>query len=68
MSKQKGYPYEPLNSIDDYRKPLNNFLLKKEDFFSKLKSKCLIDEETERTEELNKLFDFEIGEELSKLY
>ena len=42
--------------------------MKKEDFFSKLKSKCPDDEEIKRTKETIKLFDIKNGEELTKLY
>ena len=36
LNKKLAYPYEYFNSIDDYKKPVDN--LKKEDFFSKLKN------------------------------
>ena len=36
LIKNLAYPYEYVNSIDDYQKPVNS--LKKEDFFSKLKN------------------------------
>ena len=42
--------------------------LAKEDFFSKLKINCPSDEEIQRTEEIIKLFDIKMGEELIKLY
>ena len=47
LSKKLAYPYENFNSIDDYQKPVNN--LKKEHFFSKLKSGYPDDKEIERT-------------------
>ena len=37
LTKKLANPHESFNSIDDYRKPVDN--LKKEDFFSKLKNK-----------------------------
>ena len=36
LNKKLAYPYEYFNSIEDYKKPVNN--LKKEDFSSKLKN------------------------------
>ena len=59
-------PYEYFNSVDDYKKPVDNF--KKENFFSKLKkNKCPDDEEKERTKEIIKTIDFK-NAELTKLY
>ena len=66
LNKKLAYPYQYLNSINDYQKPVDN--LKKEDFFSKLKNKCPDDDEIERTKEIFKLFDIKNGEELTKLY
>ena len=43
LNKKLAYPYQYFNSIDDYKKPVNN--LKKEDFFSKLKNDYLDDDE-----------------------
>ena len=42
--------------------------MKKEDFFSKLKTKCTDDDEIERTREIIELFDNRNGEELTKFY
>ena len=42
--------------------------MKKEDFFSKVKSKCPSEEEIERTKEIIKLFNIENGEELTQLF
>ena len=53
------------NNIIDYQKPVNN--LEKEDFFSKLKSKCPDDDERERTEEDINLFGIKNGEEITEL-
>ena len=66
LSKKIAYPYEFFNSIDDYKKPVDNF--KKEDFFSKLKNKCPDDEEIERTMDIIKRFNIKNGEELTEIY
>ena len=66
LNKKLAYPYEYFNSIDDYKKAVND--LKKEDFFSKLKNDYSNDEEIERTKEIIKLFNIKDGEELTKLY
>ena len=66
LNKTLAYPYEYFNSIDDYKKPVND--LKKEDFFSKLKNDYPDDDEIERTKEIIKLFDIKNGEELTRLY
>ena len=66
LNKKLAYPYEYFNSINDYKKPINE--LKKEDFFSKLKNDYPDDEEIERTKEIIKLFNIKDGEELTKLY
>ena len=66
LNKKLAYPYEYFNSINDYKKPVND--LKKEDFFSKLKNDCPDDVEIERTKEIIKLFNIKDGEELTKLY
>ena len=66
LTKKLAYPYEYLNSIEDYQKPVNN--LKKEDFFSKLKNKYPDDEEIERTKEIIKIFNIKDGEELTEIY
>ena len=52
LTKKLAFPYEYFNSIDDYKKPVNN--LKKADFFSKLKNKCLDFEEIRRTMDIIK--------------
>ena len=66
LNKKLAYPYENFNSIDDYKKPVNN--LKKEDFFSKLKNDYPDDDEIERTKEIIKLFNIKDGEQLTRLY
>ena len=66
LNKKLAYPYQYFNSIDDYKKPVNN--LKKEDFFSKLKNDYPDDDEIERTKEIIRLFNIKDGEELTKLY
>ena len=65
-NKKLAYPYQYFNSIDDYKKPVND--LKKEDFFSKLKNDYTDDNEIERTKEIIKLFNIKDGEQLTKLY
>ena len=66
LSKKLAYPYQYFNSIDDYKKPVND--LKKEDFFSKLKNDYPDDDEIERTKEIIKLFNIKNLGELTKLY
>ena len=66
LTKKLAYPYEFFNSIDDYQKPVDD--LKKEDFFSKLKNKCLDDEEIQRTMDIIKRFNIKKGEELTEIY
>ena len=66
INKKIAYPYQYFNSIDDYKKPVDN--LKKEDFFSKLKNECPDNEEIEQTKEIIKLFDLKNREESTKLY
>ena len=66
LNKKLAYPYEYFNSIDDYKKPVNN--LKKEDFFSKLKNGYPDIDEIERTMNIIKLFNIKNGEELTELY
>ena len=65
-TKKLAYPYEYLNSIDDYQKFVDK--LKKEDFFSKLKKDYPGDEEIERTKEIIKRFNNKNGEELTQVY
>ena len=66
MNKKLAYPYENLNSIDDDQKHVNN--IKKEDFFSKLKNKCPVDEELQRTKENIKIFHIKNLVDLTHLY
>ena len=66
LNKKLAYPYEYFNSINDYKKPVND--LKKEDFFSKLKNDYPDDDEIERTKEIIKLFNIKDGEQLTRLY
>ena len=65
LTKKLAYPYENFNSIDDYKKPVNN--LKEKDFFSKLKNKCPDDEKIERTVDIIKRFNIKNGE-LTEIY
>ena len=66
LNKKLAYPYEFFNSIDDYKKPVDN--LEKENFFNKLKNDYLDDDEIERTKEIIKLFNIKDREELTRLY
>ena len=66
LTKKLAYTNEYFNSIDDYQKPVDN--LKKKRFFSKLKNKCLDDEEIERTMDNIKKFNIKNGEELTEIY
>ena len=66
LNKKLAYPYEYFNSINDYKKPVND--LKKEDFFSKLKNDYPDDDEIERTKGIIKLFNIKDGEQLTRLY
>ena len=52
--------------MDDYQKPVDN--LKKEYFFSKLKNKCLDDEEIQRTMDVIKVFKNKHGQELTEIF
>ena len=62
-----AYPYEYFNCIDyKYEKPVN--LLKKVDFFCKLKTECPSDVYIDRTKEINEFFDNKNGEQLTELY
>ena len=65
LNKELAYPYDYFNNIDEYKKPVD--ILKKEDFFSKLKNKCLEDDEITRTKEIIKVFDIINGEEITRL-
>ena len=65
LPKKLAYPYEFLKCIEDYQKPVDN--LKKEDFFSKSKNKCLDDEEKKRTKQFIKVINFKNGEESTQI-
>ena len=66
LTKKLAYPYEYFNSMDDYKKPVNN--LEKKDFFIKLKNKCPDDDEIERTMDLIDKFNIKNGEKLTEIY
>ena len=66
LTKKLAYPYEYFNSIEDYKKPVDN--LKNKNFFSKLKDKCPDDEEIKRTMDIIKRFNVKNGEELTEIY
>ena len=66
LSKKLAYPYEYIDSLDDYQKPVNNFF--KKGIFSKLKNFYPNDNGIERTDETFKIFKKKNGEVLTKLY
>ena len=66
LNNKLAYPYEYFNSLDDYKQPVDN--MKKENFFSKLKSICPNNDEIQKTKEFIKTFDIKNGEELTKLF
>ena len=66
LTEKLSYPYEFFDCIEVYQKHVDN--LKKEDFFSKLKNKCLDDGEIERTMDIIKRFNIKNGEELTEIY
>ena len=66
LNKKLAYSYQYFNSIDDYKKPVND--LKKKDFFSKLKNDYPDDEEIKRTKKIIEIFNIKDGEELTRLY
>ena len=61
-----AYPFEKVNSINDYQKPVNN--LKEDYFFSKLKKHYASVKEIERKMAIIQKFNIKNGEELSQLY
>ena len=65
LNEKLAYPYESINSLDDYHKTVND--LKKGDFVSKLKNKYPRTEEIERATKIIELFDIKNGEEITKL-
>ena len=66
LNKKLVYPYEYFNSTENYQKPVDN--LKKENFFSRLKNKCPVDEEIQRTMDIIKKFNIKNGEQLTETY
>ena len=66
LTEKLAYPYDYFNSIDGYQKPVDN--LKKEHFFSKLKSDYPDDDETQRTMDIIKKFNIKNGEELTQIF
>ena len=66
LTKKLAYPYEYFNSIDDYQKPVTN--LTKENFFSKLKNKCPVDEEIQRRMDIIEKFNIKNGAKLPEIY
>ena len=66
LTKKLAYLYEYLDSIDDYQKPVDK--LKKEHFFSKLKTKYPNDMEIQRTMDIIKRVSIKNGEEKTEIY
>ena len=66
LTKKLAYPYENFNSIDDYQKPAD--VLKKEDFFRKLKNDYPGDKGKEKTTEIIRLFSIKNGEKLTEIF
>ena len=66
LTKKLAYPYEYFNSMEDYKKPVDN--LENKNFLSKLKNKCPDDEEIQRTMDIIKGFNIKNGEELTEIY
>ena len=66
LTKKLAYPYENFNSIEDYKKPVDN--LENKNFFSKLKNKCPDNEEIQRTMDIIKSFNIKNGEELTEIF
>ena len=60
-----AYPYEYFNSIGDYKKSVH--ILRKEDFFSKLKNEYPDDGEIQRTKEIIEIFNIKKGKELTEI-
>ena len=66
LNKKLAYPYEYFSNIDDYKKPVD--ILRKEDFFSKLRNKCSDDEEMQSTKQIIEVFDIKNGEDPTHLH
>ena len=69
LKKKIAYPYEFFRSLEDYEKPIDEFLKSgKEAYFSIVKNKRPDQEEKDRTNEIIKFFNIENGRELTELY
>ena len=66
LIKKLANPFEIFKSLDDYQKPVD--ILKKEDFFSKLKIHYPSDEEIDRSKESFEKIKINKGEELTEIY
>ena len=66
LTKKLAYPYEYFDSIEDYKKPVDN--LENKNFFSKLKNNYPDDEEIQRTMDIIKRLNIKNGKELTELY
>ena len=65
LSGKLAYPFEYVNSPDDYQKPVDN--IKKEDFFSKLKINVLMMKKRNEKKKFFQIFDIKKVEELTQL-
>ena len=69
LKEKLAYPYEFFKTLEDYEKPIKNFLRSgKEAYFSKVKNECHDQEEIDRTNEIIKVFNIKKGRELRELY
>ena len=66
LTEKLAYPYEYFNSIEDYKKPVDN--LENKNFFSNFKNKCPDDKEIDRTREIIKKLNIKDGKELTEFY
>ena len=66
LTKKLAYPYENFKCLDEYQKQVNDLTI--ENSFSKLKNKCISDEEIERMKDNIKNFNIKNGEQLTQLY
>ena len=57
LKKKLAYLYEFCKTLEDYEKPVQEIIKSgKEAYFSKVKNKCRDQEETDRTNEIIKMF------------
>ena len=69
LKNKLAYPYEFYKTLEDYEKPIEELLnAGKEAYFKKSKNKIHDQDETDRTNEIIKLFNIKNGRELTELY